>query len=187
MTKKVSRTISICILTLALIAVFMALRSPNAPLVATSQQAAKSFDDKIASLELGHMQGIARTAHITETELSSELQQSIDRNASTPQGSVVLKAASVHLEEDDFQGVFTLSVSGRELYLTLAGSLAVLDGRLQIEPSTAKLGRLPIPGPILRHLLQKQFDSPEARERFQLPDFIKDVRVENNELLVEAK
>jgi hypothetical protein len=187
MTKKVSRTISLSILALALIALFMALRSPSAPLVPTSQQDAKSFEDKIASLELGHMQGIARTAHITEAELSSELQQSIDKSAPAPQGSVVLKAASVHLEDDDFEGVFTLGVSGRELYLTLTGSLAVLDGRLQIEPSTAKLGRLPIPAPLLRHLLQKQFDSPEARERFQLPDFIKDVRVENGGLVLDAK
>jgi hypothetical protein len=186
MRKKVSRIISLSILALALIAVLMALRAPSATPVAVSPQDAKSFDEKILSLEQAHQQGVSQTAHITETELSSKLQQSLDESAANPQGSVVLKAASVHLEGDSFLGLFTLSVSGKELFLTMTGTLATLDGKLQIEPAAAKLGRLPIPAPIFRSLLGKQFDSPEARERLRLPDFIKDVRIENGELLLEG-
>jgi len=187
MAKKVSRIISLILLVLALIAVLLALRAPEATLVAVSAQDAKSFDEKIVSLVQAHQQGASPTAHITETELSSKLQQSIDENSATPQGSVILKGASIHLEGDGFVGVFTLSVSGRELYLTMTGTLAARDGQLQITPSTGKLGRLPIPAPAFRSLLGKQFDSPEGRERLRLPDFIKDVRIENSELLVQAK
>ena len=187
MAKKISRIISVSILALALIAVLMALRAPSATLVPVSAQDTKSFDEKILSLEQAHQQGVTQTAHITETELSSKLQQGIDESAANPQGSVVLKAASVHLEGDGFVGVFTLSAGGKELYLTLTGTLGVLDGRLQIQPSTAKLGSLPIPAAAFRSLLQKQFDSPEARERLRLPEFIKDVHIENGELLVEAQ
>jgi hypothetical protein len=187
MRKKVSRIISLCILVLALVAVLMALRAPSATLVPVSDQDAKSFDAKIVSLEQAHQQGVAQTAHITETELSSMLQESLDETAANPRGSVVLKAASVHLEGDGFVGVFTLSVSGKDLYLTLTGTLDTLDGRLQIAPSTAKLGTLPIPAAVFRSLLAKQFDSPEARERLRLPEFIKDVRIENGELLIETK
>jgi hypothetical protein len=187
MSKKVSRTISATVLALALIAVLMALRSPNATLVPASAQDAKTFDEKIASLEQAHQQGAAHTAHITETELTSKLQQGIDENAGNAQGSVALKAASVHLEGDGFAGVFTLSVGGKELYLTMTGTLGVVDGRLRIQPSTAKLGSLPIPAMAFRRLLQKQFDSPEARERLRLPEFIKDVHIVNGALLVEAQ
>ena len=187
MAKKVSRIISASILALALIAVLMALRAPSTTLVPISAQDAKSFEEKILSLAQAHQQGVAQTAHITETELSSKLQQSIDESAANPQGSVVLKAASVHLEGDGFVGVFTLGVSGKELYLTLTGMLGVLDGRLQIEPSTAKLGNLPIPAMAFRHILQRQFGSPETGERLRLPEFIKDVRIENGELLLEAQ
>jgi type II secretory pathway pseudopilin PulG len=187
MTKKVSRIISACILALAIIAVLMALRAPSATLVPASAQDAKSFDEKIASLAQAHQRGTAQTAHITETELTSKLQQGVDESAANPQGSVVLKAASVHLEGDGFEGVFTLDVSGKELYLTMTGTLGVLDGRLQIQPSSAKLGSLPIPASAFRSLLGKQFDSPEARERLRLPDFIKDVHIENGELLVEGR
>ena len=187
MRKKVSRIISLSVLALALIAVIMALRAPSATPVPVSSQDAKSFDEKILSLEQAHQQGLTKTAHITEAELSSKLQQSLEESAANPQGSVVLKAASVHLEGDGFVGLFTLSVSGKELYLTMTGKLAALDGTLQIEPSTGKLGRLPIPAPVFRSLLEKQFNSPAGRERLRLPELIKDVRIENGELLVEAK
>jgi hypothetical protein len=187
MTRKVSRIISFGILALALIAVLMALRAPNATLVPVSAQDAKSFDEKIFALEQAYQQGVARTAHITETEVSSKLQQGVDESAANPQGAVVLRAASVHLEGDGFVGVFTLSASGKELYLAMSGTLGVLDGRLQIQPSAAKLGSLPIPATALRSLLQKHFDSPEARESLRLPEFIKDVHIENGELLVEGQ
>lgn len=184
---KVSRIIYLSILILMLIAVLMALRAPSTTLVPVSAQDAKSFDEKISSLEQSHQQGFAQTAHIKETELTSKLQQGIDESAANPQGSVALKAASVHLEGDGFLGVFTLSVRGKELYLTMAGTLGVLDGRLQIQPSSAKLGSLPIPAPLFRSLLKIRSDSPEARERFELPDFLKDVHIENGELQVESR
>lgn len=187
MAKKISRIISVSIFALAVIAVLMALRAPSATLVPASAQDAKSFDQKISSLAQAHQQGATQTARITETELSSKLQQGIDESAANPQGSVVLKAASVHLDGDGFEGVFTLDVSGKELYLTMTGTLGVLDGRLQIQPSAAKLGSLPIPASAFRSLLGKQFDSPEARERLRLPEFIKDVRIENGELVVEGQ
>jgi len=186
MAKKVSRIISVSILALALIAVLMVLRAPSATLVPVSAQDAKSFDEKISSLEQAHPQGVSRTAHLTETELTSKLQQGVDEIASDG-GTIFLKAASVHLEGDSFVGVFTLSVSGKELYLTMTGTLGVRDGRLQIQPSAAKLGTLPIPAMAFRGILEKQFDSPESRERLRLPDFIKDVHIENGELLVEAQ
>jgi len=186
MAKKVSRIISVGILVLALIAVLMALRAPTVPLVPSSAQDVKSFDEKILFLEQAHQQSAARTVHITETELTSKLQQGLD-GIPPDGGSVVLKAASVHLEGDGFAGVFTLDASGKELYLTMTGRLGALDGMLQIQPSTAKLGSLPIPSMAFRHILQRQFDSPQTRERLRLPEFIKDVQIENGELLVQGQ
>jgi hypothetical protein len=186
MAKKVSRITSVSLLILALMAVLMALRAPSAALVPASAQDVKSFDEKILSLEQARQQGAAQTVHITETELTSKLQQGLDENPPDG-GAVVLTAASVQLQGDGFVGVFTLDASGKELYLTLTGTLGVLDGRLQIQPSSADLGRLPIPGMAFRRILERQFDTPETRDRLRLPDFIKDVQIENGELLVEAQ
>jgi hypothetical protein len=38
-----------------------------------------------------------------------------------------------------------------------------------------------------RRILERQFDSPQTRERLRLPEFIKDVHIENGELLLEAQ
>ena len=185
MARKMSRTISVSILVLALLAVLFALRAPSATLVSASAEDAKSFDEKIMPLEQALGQGAARIAHITEGELTSKLQQGLDEIPAQG-GSVVLKAASVHLEGDEFVGVFTLDAKGKELYLTMTGTLGVLDGKLQIQPSSAKLGNLPIPAMAFRRILARQFDSPETRERLRLPDFVKDVHIENGELVIQG-
>jgi hypothetical protein len=183
---KLSRVISVSILVLAVSAILMALQSPSATQVPVSAQDAKSFDEKIMPLEHAHQQGANQVAHITESELSSKLQQSLDE-IPPDRGAVVLKAASVHLEGNEFVGVFTLDASGKELYLSMTGTLGVVEGRLEIQPTSGQLGRLPIPGIAFRRLLRRQFDTPETRERLRLPDFIKDVRVENGELVVESQ
>jgi hypothetical protein len=176
----------VSVLVLALFAVLMALRAPSAALVPASAEDVKSFDEKIATLVLAQQQGTSGAAQITEAELTSKLQQGLDGIAPNA-GTVVLKAASIHLEDAEFVGVFTLDASGKELYLTVTGTLDVVDGRVQIQPSSARLGRLPIPDAVFRRILERQFDTPETRERLRLPAFIKDVRIENGELLVEAK
>jgi hypothetical protein len=186
MAKKISRIVSVGVLALALIAVLMALRAPSATLVPVSAQDVRGFDEKILSLEQAHQQGVTQTARITEAELTSKLQQGLDE-IPPEGGAVVLRAASVQLEGDGFLGVFTLDASGKELYLTVTGTLGALDGSLQIQPSSAKLGSLPIPAMAFRRILERQFDSPQTRERLRLPEFIKDVHIENGELLLEAQ
>ncbi len=184
--KVVSRIIFAGILGLALIAVLMTLESPEATLVPSSAQRTQSFDAKIVSLEQAHQQGATSTVHITETELTSKLQQGLDEIPPSA-GTIVLKAASVHLEEDGFVGVFKLDASGKDLYLTMAGTLGVTHGRLRIEPTSASLGRLPNPAMVFHRILERQFDSPETRERLRLPDFVKDVQIENGELVVAGQ
>jgi hypothetical protein len=186
MGRKVSRIISACILALVLIAVLMALDPPSATLVPVSAEEANCFDEEIQPLEQGTQDGTARTAHISEGELTSKLQQGLD-GIPAERGAVVLKAASVHLEGGGFVGVFTLDAPGKDLYLTMTGTLAEVNGMLQIQPSSAHLGRLPIPATVFRHILQRQFDTPETRERLRLPDFIKGVHIENGELQVEGR
>jgi ATPase subunit of ABC transporter with duplicated ATPase domains len=187
MPKSPLRIVRWSLLIFLLVAVLLALHAPRTELVAVSLEAAKSFDEKITAIEQAHQQKTPRVVHITETELSSKLQQSIEESSASSHGSVTLTMASVHLEDDRFVGLFTLNVGGKELYLTMVGTLGALGGRLQIRPSEVKLGTLPVPMWTIHSLLQRQFDSPASREQMQLPTFVKDVRIKNGELLVEAQ
>ena len=186
MTKKLRQIASWSLLILIIVVVVMALRTPTLSLVPASAEAAKSFDEKIAAIELARLQGNAKPAHITELELTSKLQESIEA-APAAQGPVKLTSASVHLEDDAFVAVLSVSVSGKDLYVTFSGTLGVLDGSLQIRPSAVSMGSLPIPLWAAAGALQRQLDSPAAREQMRLPDIIKDVRIENGELIVEGK
>jgi uncharacterized protein YpmS len=183
---KISRIISIGILILALTALVLALWPPGSARVAASAQGVKSFDEKMVALALAHQSGAAQTTHITETELTSKIEQSIEETA-TGGGRVYLQGASVQLTESEFLGIFTLNAYGKDLYLTLAGTLGVADGRLQIQLTGAKLGRLPIPPAAVRRRLQEQLGSSPSEDPLRLPDFIKDVHIENSELLLEAQ
>jgi hypothetical protein len=186
MRKKISRTIYLCILGLALVAVLAALRAPSVTMVPATAEGARSFDEKIVALAPATEPGTARTVRITAEELTSKLQQGLDA-APAEGGAIVLKAASVQLEGDQFKSVLTLDAKVKDLYLSMTGTLDVLDGRLQILPASAKLGSLPIPGAAFRRILARQFDSPATRDRLLLPEFIKDVRIENGELVIEGR
>jgi len=185
MAKKIYRLISWSLLVLTVLSIVLMLRKPSIPPVATSPEAAKSFDEKIAQVE-ANQPGAAQEVHITEVELNSKLQESM-QGAATAGGPAALESASIHLEDDRLTGTFTVKVSGKDIYLTLGGKLGAVDGQLQFTPTEVKLGSLPVPVSAVQSTLREKFDSPEMRDRMKLPDSIKDVRIENGELVVVPK
>ncbi len=186
MAKKSSRILSAVVICSALLAVIAAMHDPGSVLVTASAQDAKTFDEKIASLAQVDQQGSLETVRINEVELTSKLQQSLDENPSAD-AHVAMTRISVHLRGDGFVGTCMLNVHGINLVLTVAGTLTVLDGGLQIQTTSAKLGSLPIPAPAFQHIVAKKLDSPETREHLRLPDFIKNVSIVNGELLLEPR
>ena len=61
---------------------------------------------------------------------------------------------------------------GKEVSLQLEGSLETHDGYIQLRPTSGKIGSLPIPSLTLDRVVHELFDSPQNREKFQLPDGI---------------
>ncbi|HTS70878.1 MAG TPA: hypothetical protein VMO17_17990 [Terriglobia bacterium] len=182
---KISRIVSLGILIVALTALVLALLPSATARVAASAQGVKSFDEKVAALALAQQNGAAQTAHITEAELTSKLEESLIAGASSG-GNVQFKTASVHLEDSGFVGIFTLGVYGKDLDLTLAGTLGAAGGRLRVQITGAKLGRLPIPPAAVSRRLEAPPGAGPSDDPLRLPDFIRDVRIENSELLLEA-
>ncbi len=76
---------------------------------------------------------------------------------------------------------------GKSLSLELEGKVTTRDGYLRFEPSSGKLGSLPLPGATLRRAVDRLFESPENREKFRLPPEIEDIRVEERKLIVSAR
>ncbi len=185
MGRKIYRVISWGLLVVTLISLLLVLRKPSVPPVETSPQAAKSFDEKIAQVEQAHQESTPQEIRITEAELNSKLQQSIQ--AAPPAGGPSLKAGSIHLEGNQMLGTFTVNVSGKDLYLTLGGTLGAQNGQLQFTPTEVKMGTLPVPVSVVESTLREKLNAPEMRDQMKLPESIKDVRIENGELVLVTK
>ncbi len=162
------------------------LRRPSVSPVATSPEAGHSFDQKFLELKTALRQGTPREIRITETELNSKILETIERRSATPSGSVTVEAAAVHLEADRFMGMFTLNMHGKSVFVTLGGTLGVQNHELQFTPTAVRMGSLPLPLFAVESVVRKKLISPELRERMKLPEAVKDVRIENRELVVDV-
>jgi hypothetical protein len=69
----------------------------------------------------------------------------------------------------------------------MEGYLAVQGGYLRLIPLEGKLGSLPLKGAVLTAALKRIFESPENKEKFHLPPHIRDLRVQNERLLIEVQ
>jgi uncharacterized protein YpmS len=187
MAKKIYRIISWSLLILTVISILLLLRKPTVPKIETSPEAAKAFDEKIAQVGQAHQQGTPKEIRITESELNSKLQQSFEAAAAAPGAPAALKTATVHLEADKFVGTFTVNVGGKDLYVTLGGKVSVNNHALQFTPTEVKMGSLPVPLSAVESTLRERLNAPEFRDRMTLPDSIKDVRIENGELVVQTQ
>jgi hypothetical protein len=183
MAKRIYRIISWTLLALTVVSILLVLRKPSFPTVESSPEAARSFDEKFSLLSTPPAGAAPREIRFTEAELNSKLQQSL--KSPPPAGPATLKAAIVHLEGDKLMGLFTVDVSGLDIYLTLGGKLGVNNRSLEFTPTDLKMGSQPVPVSILGSTLRDRLNA--MREQMQLPDSVQDVRIENGELVVQLR
>lgn len=186
MAKKIYRIVSWGLLAFTLVSIFLILRKPSLPPIEVSAEAAKSFDQKLSQANEAHQQGTPQEIRITEVELNSKLQEAI-QGAAPSGGPASVTTASVHLEGGRLQGTFTANIGGKEVYVTLGGNLAVSNGSLEFKPTDVQMGSLPVPLGLVESTLRERLNSPEMRERMKLPDSIRDVRIENGELVLQSQ
>ena len=76
---------------------------------------------------------------------------------------------------------------GKEISLQLDGTIETQGGYIRLIPTAGKLGSLPIPSSMLDHIVHQLFDSPQNRDKFQLPPQIESARIENNTLIIATR
>jgi hypothetical protein len=186
MARKIYKIISWALLIATVVSFVLALRKPKMQPVEVSAAAANSFDEKLAQLDKPAPAGAPpQEIHISESELNSKLQQSLE--APTGDQAVQMKAAEVHLVDDQAIATFTVSVEGKNVYVTLGGKIGDVNGQLQFDPTQVKMGSMPLPASLMSGALREKLNSPALRDQMRLPENIKDVRIENGELLLVCK
>ena len=202
-------TLGISILTLVLVLKRPApVAPPAAPAVAAAN--AQSFQEKVNQLAQPKTPGQGETeVRMSSAELSGALAEaagqlpaaasasastnSVSGPSSAPASPVTefpgavpsIKDYQVSMDGDIVRGQFLTQIAGKDVYLTLAGHLGAKDGYATFDATEVKIGDLPVPVALVNDALQKKL--AEQRDQLKLPNNVKDIKVENGELVFVEK
>ncbi|HEV2117910.1 MAG TPA: hypothetical protein VGR48_17880 [Terriglobales bacterium] len=200
--KKLYRAVRWLMLAGMVISIFLVLKSP-APVAqeldpALVKQNAESFQQKLT--ELANAQSLGETGtevHFNAPEVNAAITQATaPQSASVVPGpasqpapqpaaeQVPIKSTQVSFQDDVVRGQFLTEVYGKDVYITVAGRLGNRDGYVTFKPTEFKVGDLSVPVSMVNPVLQRKLADPENREKMKLPEFVKDLRVENGELVI---
>jgi hypothetical protein len=104
-------------------------------------------------------------------------------DADIEQARSSVRDVKVQMEGDQVRAYVIFDVHGKDMSLELVGHLGSSDGYLKFEPISGQLGSLPIPQSTLEGAVQHLMDSPENREKLRLPGDIREMHIENGELV----
>lgn len=197
-------TLAISILTLGLV---LKRPAPVAPSVAPATAAAdaQSFQKKVNQLAQPKGPGASESeVRMNSGEVSAALAQAAGllspagvpmaaaAGSSSPSPAMQFPGAvpnikdyQVSMDGDIVRGQFLTQIAGKDVYLTLAGHLGSKDGYATFDATEVKVGDLSVPSALVNEVLQKKL--AEQRDQLKLPDNVKDIKVENGELVFVEK
>jgi hypothetical protein len=197
-------TLAISLFTLVLV-----LRKPAPVAVAVapavSAANAQSFQEKVDRLEQGPAAGQSGSeVRLNSGELAAAIAQATGMApaaapstpsatpAAAPGGATEFPGAvpnikdyQVSMDGDVLRGQFLTQIAGKDVYLTLAGHLGAKDGYATFEATEVKVGDLSVPVGLVNDALQKKL--AEQKDQLKLPNNVKDLRVENGEMVFVEK
>jgi hypothetical protein len=210
---KLQRIISFATLAISIFTLVLVLRrpAPVAPALAPAAAAAnaQSFQEKVNRLAEPRVPGEGESeVHMNSGELAAGLAQGADLlpsaasantsssspSAKTPgaggamefPGAVPnIKDYQVSIDGDIVRGQFLTQIAGKDIYLTLAGHVGSKDGYATFDATEVKVGDLSVPASLVNEVLQKKL--AEQRDQLKLPNNVKDLKVENGELVFVEK
>jgi hypothetical protein len=210
---KLRRIVSLATLAISILTLYLVLKRP-APVAgpAASPAAvaanAQSFQEKVSQAEQPRSSANpSPEVRINSAELSAALAQASgvtaasatepgDGNGSSgaavpgasgefPGAVPSVKDYQVSMDGDIVRGQFLTQIAGKDVYITLGGHLGAKDGYATFDATEAKVGDLSVPVSLVNEALQRKL--AEQRDQLKLPDNVKDIKIENGELVLVPK
>jgi len=193
----ISLTVTIGILLLIL------RQTPPLP-IQTDPGAADRVAEKMAQLQMAVQSNQPHALTLNEAELNQWMRENLaiasthqaqQAGIPAPTGSEpnlqevqsALKDVRMNLMGNQLRAYALFALYGKEISLQLDGTITTEGGYIRLQPTAGKLGSLPIPSSTLDSVVHQLFDSPNNRDKFQLPPQIESVRVENNSLVISTR
>lgn len=172
--------------------------------IQTDPQAADRVAEKMAQLQMAvqasqpHAESLTKRSSISGCATILPLRPPIKAQQAgipVPVGSEpsvqevqsALKDVRMNLKGNQLRVYALFALYGKEISLQLDGTIETQGGYIRLKPTASKLGSLPIPSSTLNYVVHQLFDSPQSRDKFQLPPQIESVRIENNTLVIATR
>ena len=183
---------------------FLILKQGPPLAVHTDPQAAGRVAEKMAELQLAMQSNQRHVATLDEAELNQWMRENLGiastheaqqagipiptgHEATVKEVRSAMKDIRMHLTGNQLQAYTRFVIYGKEVSLQLDGSLETQNGYIRFKPTSGKIGSLPIPSFTLDRVVHELFDSPQNRERFQLPPEIESARIEHRSLVITTR
>lgn len=177
------------------------LRQAPALPIQADLHAADRVAEKLAKLQQSIQANHAASIALSEAELNQWMRDNLaiasahqvqqaglsvaaGSEATVEEVQSALKDVRMNLAGNQLKAYVLFHLYGKDISLQLDGTLETRDGYVRLTPTAGKLGALPIPQTMLGHVVLQLFESPQNREKFQLPPQIQSVRVENSTLVI---
>jgi hypothetical protein len=105
-------------------------------------------------------------------------------DTSLEQAQSSVRDVKIELLENSLRLFVAFDMHGMDLTLELEGNILVRDGYIRLEPTGGKLGSFPLLAGTLKSVTGRLFDSPENKEKFRLPAYIRDIQIEHGKLVL---
>jgi len=178
-------------------------QAPPLP-IQTDLQVAERVAEKMAQLQLAVQASRPHSVALNEAELNQWMRENLSiasvhqaEQAGIPlpagheptmqEVQSALKDVRMNLMDKELRAYALFVLYGKEISLQLDGTIETQEGYIRLKPTAGKLGSLPIPSSTLDHVVHQLFDSPQNRDKFQLPPQVESIRVENSALLITTR
>lgn len=199
--KKIYKVARWVVLLALIVVIVFALKKPEPPAPPLAPQAvneqARQFESKLRQIETAQQNGTTPDPDSTtfsSNEVNAFIEDASERAKAEAAKQPTLAEAQGEIKSTQvaFIGneVIAQAVTERhgvDVYVTVRGRLGAENGYLRFYPTGFKIGDLSVPVGLVDPTLRKKLNDPETREKLKLPAFVKDLRIENGQLVIVPK
>jgi len=174
---------------LGAIGLALILHVPPAPAIHIDPSAAQRLEQELKVAQSAASNGTPRTVRADETEINSIFKQQfyVATNGASGDGAAVVRDMKMTLTDDRLRLYVLTNIRGKDVALQLEGRLRAVNGFLDFDPISGKIGSLPLPRSSLKNAMEKTLATPEGLGMMRLPSNVRDLHVEDGKLVVVFK
>lgn len=191
----------------AVLMLLLLFHKVSPPAVQQDSRAGERLEAKLQQLDAAAAAGQPQTLRLDEAELNAYLgshlamkpdaaatqaatdgaTQAAEHDPTVEEVQSTVRDVKINLVDDRVHAYIVFDFHGKDMSLQLEGRLSAEEGYVRFDPTGGQIGSLPIPQSTLESAVRKMMGSAENREKLRLPPEIRDLRIENGEVVVSYR